>query len=90
MHMWYVTDMRTTVRLDDELLKRAKRFAADTGRSLTALIEDALRETMARRSPPDARPAVRLTTSPGRLRPGVNLDDSAGLLDRMEEDRGDR
>ena len=31
--------MRTTIRLDDELLKEAKRLAVDTGRTLTAVIE---------------------------------------------------
>jgi hypothetical protein len=41
--------MRTTVRLDDALLTEAKKLAADSGRSLTAVIEDALREVISRR-----------------------------------------
>ena len=39
--------MRTTIRLGDQLLKSAKRLAHDTGKSLTAVIEDALRQTLA-------------------------------------------
>ena len=35
--------MRTTVRLPDELMRAAKRRAQETGRSLTQLLEDALR-----------------------------------------------
>jgi hypothetical protein len=87
MSVSYVTDMRTTVRLDENLLRQAKRFAAETGRSLTAVIEDALREALARRKRAPPLPEVNLTTAPGLLRPGVNLDDSAGLLELMESDR---
>jgi hypothetical protein len=55
--------MRITVRLDDRLLAEAKKHGAETGRSLTALVEDALRETLARRrSPNDTRKNVRLKT----------------------------
>lgn len=76
--------MRTTIRLDDQLLREAKRLAADTDRTLTAVIEDALREAIARRSHQSEREPVHLPTFPGRLLPGVDLDDSASLLDLME------
>jgi hypothetical protein len=77
--------MRTTVRLDDDLLARAKAFAARTGRTLTAVIEDALRAALARerRRPREARPELPTFGSGGTL-PGVDLDDSAALLDVME------
>jgi hypothetical protein len=76
--------MRTTVRLDDRLLREAKQLAARSGRTLTAVIEDALRAMLALRdAPPKKR--VRLKTVGGRgTAPGVDLDDSAGLLDVME------
>lgn len=77
--------MRTTVRLDDQLLTEAKKLAHDTGRTLTALIEDSLRETIARARNRSERKPVKLRTFPGDgLRPGVDLDDSASLLDLME------
>jgi hypothetical protein len=77
---------RTTIRLNDQLLLEAKKLAASSGRSLTAVIEDALRTALARRAQP--RPGRRgaLATFKGRgLLPGVDLDDTAALLDRMEE-----
>jgi hypothetical protein len=80
--------MRTTIRLDDELLAEAKALAARTGRTLTRVIEDALRHSLAQRSDSVDR-QVRLPTFGGRgVRPGVDLDDSAGLLDVMERRAG--
>jgi len=73
------------VRLDDPLLAEAKKYAADSGKTLTAVIEDSLRETLARRKHPVKRRKVRLPTFPGgRLRPGVDLDDTSAILDLME------
>lgn len=76
--------MRTTIRLDEQLLRQAKQVAARTGRTLTSVIEDALREMLARRKT-GAQERVRLPTFKGHgVQPGVDLDDSAGLLDVME------
>jgi hypothetical protein len=73
------------VRLDERLLAEAKKFAAETGRTLTSVLEDALRETLARRSARVKRRPVRLKTVKGNgIRPGVDLDDTAALLDLME------
>ena len=78
--------MRTTVRLDDDLLVEIKKIAAQADRTLTSVIEDALREMLARQQRAEARTPVRLTTvSGGGLQPGVDLDDSAALLALMEE-----
>jgi hypothetical protein len=78
--------VRTTIRLDDELFRAAKRDAIATGRTLTAVIEDALRQDLARRAP--GRPAVTIELPVARgggvLQPGVDLDDSAALLEVME------
>jgi hypothetical protein len=74
------------VRLDDRVLAEAKKYAAETGRTLTSVLEDALRETLARRSArvKGKRP-VRLRTVKGDgVRPGVDLDDTAALLALME------
>jgi len=80
--------MRTTVRLDEELLREAKQVAASSGRSLTAVIEEALRESLGRRKIRPARRRIKLPTSGGGgLRPGVDLNDSASLwvlLDRPD------
>jgi hypothetical protein len=77
--------MRTTVRLDDDLFRRTKALAARTGRTLTAVIEDALREALARDRTRRGRPRTVLPTFTGRgLQPGVDLDDTAGLLEIMD------
>lgn len=78
--------MRTTIRMDGELLKAAKMLAVETGRTLTAVIEDALRQAIARRSDAEPAPPAMLPVARGggRLQPGVDLDDSAALLELME------
>jgi hypothetical protein len=77
--------LRTTIRIDDRLLSEVKQLAARTGRTLTAVIEDSLREMLARREHRGDRSRARLPTFRGDgLRPGVDLDDSAALLDVME------
>lgn len=78
--------MRTTVRLDDALLAEAKAVAARTGRSLTQVIEDSLRETLARRKDEERSRVELPVVRGGRLRPGVNLDSMSDLLDIMERD----
>lgn len=76
--------MRTTVRLDEHLLAEAKKHAAESGRTLTAVLEQALRESLARRNQQARAKPVRLKTVRGSgTRPGVDLDDSAALLDLM-------
>lgn len=72
---------RTTVRLPEELLKRAKHKAAAEGRTLTALIEDGLRQILAEER--DARSVKRklprVSTARGGLMPGIDLDDFSAI-----------
>ncbi|OFW28421.1 MAG: hypothetical protein A3H97_14830 [Acidobacteria bacterium RIFCSPLOWO2_02_FULL_65_29] len=80
--------MRTTIRLNPRLLAEAKKLAADTNRSLTKVVEDALREVVARRRRQPRR-TVSLTIVGGSgVNPGIDLDDSAALLAAMEVVRG--
>jgi hypothetical protein len=79
--------MRTTIQLDDELLAEAKQLAARTGRTLTGIIEEALRAMLAGQQGAAQRYQVRLTTVSGHgVQPGVDPDDSAYLLDLMKGD----
>ena len=81
--------MRTTIRVDDSLLAEAKVVAARSGRTLTAVIEEALRESLGRRRSLSASVRIELPTYTGRgLQPGVDLDDSAALTDLMERGGG--
>jgi len=76
--------MRTTIHLPDDLLVRAKRVAADSNRTLTAVFEEALRASLSKRRD---RPRVRVelpTFGEGGPQPGVDLDDSAALFELME------
>jgi hypothetical protein len=76
--------MRTTVRLDEHLLQQAKQHALASGTTLTAVLEQALRESLARRpAAPRAKPLRLKTFRGGGVRAGVDLDDSASLLDLM-------
>ena len=73
------------MRLDDRVLADAKKYAAETGRTLTSVLEDALREMLARRPTRAKRKTVRLKTVKGDgVRPGAHLDDTTALLDLME------
>jgi len=78
--------MRTTVRLDEALLQRAREEASRRKTTLTSLIEQGL-ELVLRR--PRKRPVSRSIALPvcragGGTSPGVDLNDSSSLLDRMD------
>lgn len=77
--------MRTTIRIDEQLFAEAKREAVGQKKSLTAVVEDALRASLARQRNAGQRNPVKLITFGGKgLLPGVDLDDSSALLDLME------
>ena len=77
--------MRTTIQLDDELLAEAKQLAARTGRTLTGIVEDALRAMLAGQQDTAEHFQVRLTTVSGNgLQADVSLERGAVLLDLMD------
>ena len=77
--------MRTTIRLENHLIKQLKQLAHETHRTMTSIIEDAVREVIASRKKRPLKKVVDLPTSHGQgLQPGVDLDHNAGLLDLME------
>lgn len=82
--------MGTTIRLDDRLPKSAKRFARDTGESLTAVIENALRQSLGRRTTikQTGKPVKLTTVSEREVGSGVDLNRSTALLSFMERPRG--
>lgn len=78
--------MRTTVRLDDSLLARAKQHAARERRTLTSLIEEGL--TVVLEKPGRERPkriVLPVSKAGGGVRPGVDLNNNAALLDLLDE-----
>ena len=76
--------MRTTLDVQSSLLREAKKRAAHEGRTLTAVIHDALRLYLAPARPTGKRFRLRLLTKKGRLVPGVDLADRDSLYERME------
>jgi Arc/MetJ family transcription regulator len=80
--------VRTTIRIDDDLYRRAKAAAARRGQTVGELIEDAVRVALrARPAPPASLPALPVFGGSGTL-PGVDLADPRSLRDLMDEDRG--
>jgi hypothetical protein len=80
--------MSMAFRIDEQLLRDVKAVATESGRTVTTVIEDLLRESLARR-----RQAKKLVTLPnfggGGLMAGVDINDSAALLHIMEEGERD-
>lgn len=74
--------------MDDALLAEAKAEAVRSGRTLTQVIEDAVRESLARAAAAESpRRSGPLPTFAGRgLQPGVDLDGTAALTDLMDGD----
>jgi hypothetical protein len=76
--------MRTTIRINDDLLKRAKKRAADEGRTLTSLVEEGLLLTLSK-AKTSRRKRVELPVSKasGGVLPGVDLNRSSDLEEVM-------
>ena len=78
--------MRTTIRIDDELYREAKSRAAQTGRSVGAVIGDAVRDSLRRADePPRELPPLVVYGGSGAL-PGVDLTDPRSLRATMDDD----
>ena len=77
--------MRTTIRLSDDLLHRAKKKAAEQGRTLTSLIEEGLKTMLAEsRAARRMRVQLPISKASGGTLPGVDLNRSSDLQDRMD------
>lgn len=77
--------MRTTVDLKDALLKRARKRAAEQGRTLTSLIDEGLRlvltePVIGKRQ----RILLPVSKAVGGIQAGVDLDSNANLEDHMQ------
>jgi predicted transcriptional regulator len=72
---------RTTLTLDDDVADRIKAEARRSGRPYRAVVNDAIRRGL------DARVASEpftIRSGDMGLRPGIDLDDIEGLLDRLD------
>ena len=80
---------RTTIRLPDDLLNRAKRKAAAEGRTLTSLIEEGLRQVVAeqRGSKKTKRVLPPISKASGGPMPGIDLIRSSALQEMDDLER---
>jgi len=75
--------MKTTLNLDDRVLRAAKKAALDRGTTLTKIVEDALRSALA--SPHRSHPErFEWPTVKGRAEPSVDVSDRDALFRQME------
>ena len=76
--------MRTTVRINDDLLQRAKKRAIDEERTLTSLIEDGLALILAKpKTTRRERVELPVSKASGGVLPGVDLNRSSDLEEVM-------
>ncbi len=77
--------MRTTINLPDELILRAKKAALESDTTLTEIIANALRESLAKPHRKKPKREFKIVASGrGGVFPGVDLDDTSALLDIMD------
>ncbi|HVR07040.1 MAG TPA: DUF2191 domain-containing protein [Thermoanaerobaculia bacterium] len=74
--------MRTTLEIDDGVLKQARRLALERGETLTRFIEEAIRRQL---SVPSGLPPYRLIllTKKGKARPDIDWDDRDSIYEHM-------
>ena len=78
--------MRTTLNLDDDLMRSIKQHAASTGRTLTSLVEESRREFLVRVENSGRCYTLDWVTVEGGAQAGVDLTDRDALIDRMGDD----
>ena len=78
--------MKTTLNLNDQILRQAKGQAAQDGTTLTKFVEDAVREKLMTEY--SARPAfkLRLRTVQGDGPPNVDIADRDALYDVLDRE----
>lgn len=82
--------MRTTVTINDALLKRAKKVAAVQGLSLARLMEDALRRALdAPAALESAGVDLPVSTVGGGLKPGIDPSSNQSLWAALEDEDRD-
>lgn len=80
--------MKTTLDLNDELMRSAKAYAARQGSTLTRLIEDSLRIHLrakkAGTAPARRAPVIKVYRGKGGLLPGIDPTSNKSMLDAAD------
>lgn len=83
--------MRTTLRINDELLRRAKMHAAKRGTTLTALVEDSLRLALGRAERgPNGPVDLPVCSAGGGLRQDVAFDPALRQINHSLDEQYDQ
>jgi hypothetical protein len=74
---------RTTLTLEDDVVERLRDVSRGTGKSFKDVVNEAIRTGLDRRGD---RPRARFVVKarPMGLKPGFDLDDIEGLIERLE------
>jgi plasmid stability protein len=78
--------VRTTIRIDDELYREVKARAARSGRTVAAVLEDAVRRGLIPDEQLAARKYAVRPMGRGGLLPGVDFSSNAAIAEAMDED----
>jgi hypothetical protein len=77
--------MRTTLTLDEDVAAKLKAESRRAGRPFRAIVNETLRRGLASRPGATRRRAFKVTARDlGGLKPGLALDNIAGLLEQVE------
>lgn len=74
---------RTTIVLDDGVYRDLRRKAAESGRTMKALVNEVLRDALRGDTPQKTGYKFVWKTERGQIQPGVNLDNWNELEDYM-------
>lgn len=77
--------MRTTVDIDDPILREVRAIHEKEGRSMGAVVSELLADALARRATSRARPAFRWTSRP--MKALVDLTDKDAVYAILDADR---
>jgi hypothetical protein len=80
--------VRTTIRIDDELYRELKAAAARTGRTVAAVVEDAVRRGLHADPSAEAAPYDLVPLGRSGLRAGVDLTSAASINETLDADLG--
>ena len=77
--------MRTTFIIDDDLMRRVKEKAARSGKTITAIVEEALTKDIAGDSIERKNFTLHWNPVDGPPLPGIDLSDRDALYEMMEK-----
>jgi plasmid stability protein len=76
--------MRTTLDLDDSLMRKLKARAATEGETMTRLVENAIRRYLSDSSAASPAFELKLLAKRGKTVAGIDFDDRESIYEAME------